>query len=70
MAKSWYEMTDQEQRDSRARPFFKMANDRTRLEYALRQVLSSMSLAGEQTDNLIADVKSADFSSLNQLLTK
>ena len=65
MTNNWYALTDQEQKNSSARPFEKMANDRVRLEIGLRKILSTMSLSKEKIDTVINDLKSADFESLN-----
>lgn len=46
----------------------KAANDRSRLECALREVFSAFAVPSTQQDKVIADVRAANFESLKKLI--
>lgn len=68
MQKSYYEMTEEERLEERARPLHKLANNATRLEIAFDKLLMSTGLSEEQSHSVIEDVKKGDLSSLNKLI--
>lgn len=46
------------------------ANDRSRLLYAIGQVFSAIGVPANQSENIIRDVRAANFDSLHKLLKK
>lgn len=49
---------------------YNLANDRARLEHALRQVFTSLGVGEKQQDKVIIDIKLCDWSSLDKLIKR
>ncbi|GAA5141113.1 hypothetical protein [Thalassotalea piscium] len=67
-AKSYYDMTEQERLEERAKPLHILANNATRLEIAFDRLLKFKGLNEVQSKQIIADAKKGDLSSLDRLI--